>query len=209
MSFFDFNDADQQRSGELIPDKIICKIQMTIRPGAAGPEGWLTPSNSSDAEYLNCEYTILEGPFANRKFWGNLVVSGGKQNDKGQSIAGEITRATLRAMLESSRNIQPSDMSDAACVKRRVESYSEFDGMIFIGKIGIEKGKDGYQDKNKLSVVITPDKKEYQTVMNGGTVSPASAPAGLGNVPPWASGPAASQQKTAAAQKSTIPPWAV
>jgi hypothetical protein len=209
----DYNDADQQRYGELIPDKALCKVMMTIRAGAAGPEGWLTDSNTSDAQYLNAELTVLEGPFTNRKFWQNMVVSGGKQNEKGQSIAAEITRSLLRAMLESSRNIQPTDMSEAACVKRRVQSYSEFDQMIFIVRVGIQKGKDGYEDKNKIGSVITPDKKEYQEVMSGQAPGPIpfARPAAGGTstaAPPWAAGTSAGnpqQQKP----KTTTPAWAV
>jgi hypothetical protein len=212
---FDYNDADQQRSGELIPEKTVCKLMMTIRPGNAGPEGWLTDSASSDAQYLNAEFTVLEGPFVNRKLWQNMVVSGGKQNEKGQSIAGEITRSTLRAMLESARNIQPTDMSEAACVKRRVQSFSEFDQMIFVAKIGIEKGKDGYQDKNKIAVVITPDKKEYQAVMSEWAVSEVapspfgggSAQGGISPAPSWAFGSAPTVATST--PKSTVPAWAV
>lgn len=212
---FDFNDANQQQFGDLIPDKTIAKVIMTIKAGSAGPEGWLTESKTSDAMYISAEFTVLEGPFANRRLWQNLVVSGGKQNEKGQSIAGEVSRSTLRAMLESARNIQPTDMSEAACTKRRVQSFGEFDQMVFVAKIGIEKGKDGYQDKNKILAVITPDKAEYQQIMNGQPVTSgaAAAPspwtAQQGNsgtsAPSWASGPAPAQTDS---PKSTIPSWA-
>ena len=67
----DFNDAGQQQVGELIPAGTIAKVVITIRPGSAGQGGWLTRSNTSDVEYLNCEFTILEGSFAKRKFWQN------------------------------------------------------------------------------------------------------------------------------------------
>ena len=159
----DLNSAEVQRGfDELIPANTIAPVIMTIRPGGKGPEGWLTESKTSDAMYLNCEFTITEGPYAKRKVWSNMTWTGGKKNEKGQSIGGEITRSTLRAMLESARNISPLDMSEKAMAARRVNSFSEFDGVEFIVKIGVEKGSGGYPDKNKVLAVVTPDKKEYR-----------------------------------------------
>ncbi len=88
----DFNDAGQQQSGELIPANTIAKVVATLRPGSTGQGGWLTRSNTSDVEYLNFEFTVLEGPFAKRKFWQNMTVSGGKVDERGQSKAWGITR---------------------------------------------------------------------------------------------------------------------
>ncbi len=111
----DYNTADTGGgSFELIPADTIAKVALTIRPGGQGEGGWLTQSQSSDAQYLNCEFVITEGEFAKRKFWSNLTVSGGKVNEKNESIAGNISRATLRAILESARNVLPDDESDDA-----------------------------------------------------------------------------------------------
>ena len=200
----DLNDAETQQYGELIPTGSICPVIMTIRPGGAGPEGWLTASKTSDAEYLNCELTVTEGPFAKRKLWSNMTWSGGKKNNKGQSMGGEITRSTLRAMLESARHIMPDDMSEKAMAARRVSSFGEFDGLEFVIKVGIEKGQGGYSDKNKIMTVITPDKKEYSAGPT--TETPASAPTGTPATPPWAQGsaPPPPQQNP----KPVIPAWA-
>ncbi len=85
--------------------------------------------------YLNCEFVVLEGPYDKRKFWGNLTVSGGKVNEDGSSIAGTITRATLRAILESARNVRPDDESDAAKRTRLVNGYGDFNGMEFWARV--------------------------------------------------------------------------
>src|SRR5690606_26449099 len=104
-----FNNAESGAGDfDLIPDGTICKLIMTIRPGSVGPGGWLTASNTSDAQYLNAEFTVLEGRYARRKVWQNMTVMGGKVDENGQSKAGMITRSILRAILESARNIQPS-----------------------------------------------------------------------------------------------------
>lgn len=164
---YDFNEADEQQDEfGLIPDKTFAKIIMIIR---SDKEDALTKSKSSEARMLDCEFTVISGKFKNRKFWQNMVVSGGKQDSKGNSISGNITRSTLRAILESSRNIKPDDADKKAVSARQVSSFWEFNEMEFVGKIRIKKAKkdSGYDDKNELAVIITPDKPEYQMIMSG------------------------------------------
>lgn len=163
----DFNDAGQQQAGELIPAGTIAKVVITIRPGSAGQGGWLTRSNTSDVEYLNCEFTVLEGSFARRKFWQNMTVSGGKVDERGQSKAWGITKASLRAMLDSAFGLDPDDDTPAAKQKRVTQDWGAFNGLQFVAKIGIEKGKDGYSDKNRLQFVLTRKNQEYAAVMFG------------------------------------------
>lgn len=187
----DFNDAESNSSFDLIPTNTVAPMVMTIRPGSHGEGGWETKSNSSDATYLNCEFQITAGKYANRKFWGNLVVSGGKTDENGNSIAGNISRSTLRGILESARQIKPDDESDDAKKKRVVSGYGDFSGMEFVGKVGIEKGTGGYEDKNKLISAVPVTAKEYAAAKSGASASgtpapsPANAPAG-GAVPSWA-----------------------
>jgi len=171
----DYNTANAGGgSFDLVPGNTVARVILTIRPGSEGDGGWLTQSKSSDAQYLNCEFTITDGEYAKRKFWGNLTVSGGKVNEEGQSIAGKIARETLRAILESSLGVRPDDESDEAKRKRLVSGYGDFNSLEFIAKIGIEPARDQYQAKNKLLSVVTPDKPEY----SGAPIQPAgnSAP---------------------------------
>ena len=188
----DFNDAESNSSFDLIPSGTVAPMVMTIRPGKAGDGGWETASQSSDATYLNCEFQITEGKYANRKFWGNFVVSGGKTDESGNSIAANITRSTLRGILESARGIKPDDESDDAKKKRVVCGYGDFSGMEFVGKIGIEKAKpgSGYEDKNKLVAAVPVTSKDYAAAKSGASASGSPAPApsntGGGSVPAWA-----------------------
>lgn len=185
---FDFNSA-ASNSFDLIPENTIAPMVMTIRPGTAGDGGWLTQSNSSDAQYLNAEFVVSGGRFKGRKFWQNLVVSGGKVDENGQSKAGNISRSTLRGILESSRGIKADDESEAAKKARLVSGYGDFSGMEFVGKIGIEKGTGGYSDKNKLIAPIGPESAAYaEAKAGGGNVTPISSQsaAATGAVPKWA-----------------------
>jgi hypothetical protein len=162
----DFNTAPEQRSHELIPDKTICSVQMKIRPGNAGDEGLLKRSKNGECEMLDCEFTVVDGPHAKRKFWTSFVLHG---LSDGHAKAAEISQAKLRAMLESARGVKPSDTSEAAR-KARVAELSDFDGMRFIAKVGIEKGAPkgngggDWPDKNYLLEVITPEKKDWHGV---------------------------------------------
>ena len=162
MNTIDFNSAERQQSFGLIPPKTIVPLVMNIRPGGAGDGGWYTASKTSDAMMLDVEFTVSEGPYAKRKLWQYFVMSGGKLTNNGDSVAGNISRSTLRAILESARNIKPEDTSDAAVNARRINGLEDFNGMCFLAKIGIDKDKNGqYEDKNKILAVITPDMKEY------------------------------------------------
>ena len=219
MSFdFNFNTAEKQSGGELIPDGVIVPVVMNIRPGGVGEGGWLTSSKSSDAEMLDCELTVCDGPYTKRKIFTYMTVSGGKLNDKGESIGGNITRSTLRAILESARNINPNDMSEAADEKRRVMGFGDFNGVVFLMKVGIEKDKTGkYSDKNKIKAIITPDMKQYaegftkekpseapqQGPSFGGGFAPASQPAAA---PAFGGAAAASAQAPAFGGGATPPP---
>ncbi len=179
----DLNDAAPQRENGLIPP-CITKLHATLRPGDAngpGPDdiNVLTSSKSSDTKILNFEFTVMTGPHAKRKFFQTMTVEGGKVDASGVSVAWNITKSTLRAMIESAFNIMPKDESDAARSRRAPPGFKCFDGLEFIGKIGIEKGGanpqgGNYNDKNKLELVITPDMKEYAPAMNGETVAVAA-----------------------------------
>src|SRR6266536_43728 len=67
---FDDNQAGEQRSFEFIPDKTVAVVQLTIRPGAAGPDGILRRSKTGEAEMLDCELIVVGGPYRQAKILG-------------------------------------------------------------------------------------------------------------------------------------------
>lgn len=224
----DFNDAEPQRDFSPMPVGTLVKVYLQIRPGSVGDGGMLTQSRSSDAQYLSGELTVTCGPFKNRKIWQNFTVSGGKVNEQGQSIAAGITRSTIRAMLNSASNVRPDDDSDRARQARTISSYRDLDGLEFAAKLGIQKGNDGFQDRNTIAAVIEPDHKDYTAIMSGdgvvaavggsaqsfaGGSSKAAGPAQRAPEAAWAK-PA--QAQTAAPEQpsqptgsgSSLPSWA-
>ena len=151
MNGMDFNDAGQQQAGELIPAGTIAKVVITIRPGSAGQGGWLTRSNTSDVEYLNCEFTVLEGSFARRKFWQNMTVSGGKVDERGQSKAWGITKASLRAMLDSAFGLDPDDDTPAAKQKRVTQDWARSTVCSSLPRSASKKAKTGIRTRTAFS----------------------------------------------------------
>jgi hypothetical protein len=194
---YDYSDAPPPREFELIPHGTIATVTMHLRPGGAGEDGMLRRSRDGGCEMLDAVFTVVDGPFARRKFFGNMVLAG---TTGGHDRAAEISRSTLRSILESARGIKPDDMSPQARTARTA-SLKDFDNLTFIAKIGIEKGGprndgkgDKYDDKNILAAVITPDKKEWRAVeqpppFDGGSGGVQAAPANTAppvEQPEWA-----------------------
>ena len=146
----DFNKFESQTAFELIPENTEAKVMMTLRPGGSGEGGWVRTFDSG-WEALDAEFIILEGQFAKRKFWQMFGIGGPTE---GHEKAMRISMAMLRSMLEASRGVDPHDESDAACNARKIDSLGELSGLEFWVKIGIEKGKDGYDPKNKIKTIL-------------------------------------------------------
>src|SRR5258708_24156560 len=95
----------------------------------------------------------MDGEYARRKFWTLFTVNG---TTEGQATAADVSRRRLRAMLESARGIKPDDKSDAANAARRTASWGDFDGLRFIGPIGIQPAQREKRAKNHLSQLSAP-----------------------------------------------------
>jgi len=134
---FDYSNAPEQRSDTPIPDGTVATLQLHIRPGNVGEGGLLTRSKDGTCEMLDCEFVVVDGPHIKRRLWERYVQSG---TTAGQEEAVKISRGKLRAIIESARGIKPDDMSEQARKARTVE-LRDFDGLQFIARIGIEKGK--------------------------------------------------------------------
>jgi hypothetical protein len=181
----DLNDAEEQRvQGELIPDGTFVKLKGTIRPGGNNcpgademDAGLFKQSASSDAVMLDWEFVILHGKYAKRKLWQLMTVYGGKVDEKGHSKAGNISKAMLRAMIDSALGLDPKDMSEATKAKRVLRGFQDFDGIEFAALIGVEKGGEkagggNYPDKNRITRIVVPSDPEWQAVMSGQEVEP-------------------------------------
>ena len=178
---FDMNDAEPQKSGELIPDGTFAKITMTIRPGGTDGQseidrGLLKASNApgSDVLMVDAEFTVAEGPHVRRKFWQMFTVSGGKVDEQGVSIGWKISKGSFRAMIDSALGLDPQDMSDAAKAKRILSGLADLNGITVVAKIKVEPSDDArYGDSNKLDRVVLPSEPEWRQVMDGEVLAPS------------------------------------
>jgi hypothetical protein len=155
---FDFNTAGEQRSFDVIPAGTICTLQLTILRGGCGDDGWLRRSADGNSEGLDCEFTVTEGKYAKRKLWQLFTLRGAAP---GHAEAGEISRNTLRAILESARGIKPSDTSEAAQNARKVTGWADFDQLRFVARLGVRPPQNNYPAKNTITEVITPDRQNW------------------------------------------------
>jgi hypothetical protein len=158
----DFNEAEEQREGQgsAIPEDSIIPFKMTLRPpktGKEGPTHAMFSKSPKGNEYLDCEFDA-QGKFEGRKIWQNFVLVGSDQ-------AAKISMRTLRAIVESARAISPSDHSPQATEGRKLSDWLDFNGMVFLAKIGCKvelSAKDGqYYVNNEFKKIITPDDPEY------------------------------------------------
>ena len=62
----------------------------------------------------------------------------------------ERNMGVLKGILASARYVDPNDQSPEARAKLTAE-WRDFDGLRFLAEIGIEKGKDGFEDKNVIA----------------------------------------------------------
>jgi hypothetical protein len=149
---FDLNDAETGGgTGSLMPAGTVARAVFTIRPGGHGEGGLFKQSSKGDL-MLDCEWTISEGPFARRKVWDYLLVTGSEK-------ATAITKKTLRALVEGNYGIRPDDMSDQAKAARRI-NLAQLSGMTGCISVGIES-EPGYEPKNVLKFVIAPGDAKF------------------------------------------------
>lgn len=122
-------------------------------------------TKAGDGEYLQLEFSVLEGQYTGRKVWSRLNLS--NPNPKAEDMA----RRELAAICH------------AVTLVRIGDSAELHDRPVTI-EVAIEAGKDGAEN-NRITAYI-------QTGQAAPTLAPAAAAAATGKkaAPPWASGKA-------------------
>jgi len=200
----DLNDVSMSETNtefELIPEGTIARAILLIKPNYLTLEEFSnTPmfkeSPHSSAKYIEAEFTIVGGKFDKRKVWQNIFFDGDAKNDQGISKARINGLRTLRLLVDSMLGLDPKDVSPESNNKRKIPGVDALQGQEFCIKIGIEKGTNGYSDKNKMVSPIAADHKDY---IPSGHAPQAAAPIQQSN-------PTSEPQATTAG--SVVPPWA-
>jgi len=83
--------------------------------------------------------------------------------------------------LESARGVKPDDVSESAKAARQVAGWGDFDGLRFMGRIGVQPAQGQYGPKNILLEVLTPDRKGWRRVeqQTNGAKPPSQSAAAL------------------------------
>jgi hypothetical protein len=218
----DFNDAPEQGSGAgPIAEDSVVMVTAQIRPPKAGKEGGVHPLfcvASSGYEYLDLELTAVNG----RKIWANYMLHYSKAPTEKSAQAISISMRTLRAIVESTRKINPKDTSPTATSARIISDFSDLNGMMFPILVGIEWSQPNASGKrflnNTLKRVVTPDDPRYEQVWStdqGLILSdkplppePEAGAAAGGPKPAWVKGdpePAKTEPAKSEAAQGTIP----
>jgi len=192
-------EAPSSNQFDLIPDNTVVRAILKLSGGdMALPEfgdgNYFKASQTTNAKWLPIEMTIMGGQFDKRKVWHNIFVDGNKLNDQGVPLAKVIGLQMLKSIIDSNFNLDPKDQSPQAQQSRNLMGVNQLDGMNVCFKIGIEKGQNGYDPRNKIKAILTLGQNGYMPV---GQV-PASAPA-----QPQAAAPAPST-----ATAGVVPTWA-
>jgi hypothetical protein len=191
---FDYSQTSDPRDlSELIPHNTLASVLMRILPGGVGENGLLKRTAKGDAEALICEFVVVDGPYAKRKFWDTFLLEG---TTPGQQEMVLTNRGRLKNILESKKG----DTSEQALAKYKA-GLKDFDNIVFIARTGVRKGElkndgsgDKWPDKNYLAAAIGPEHKDWHPCEQpppfngGGGAAPASAPAGSTPITPpkWA-----------------------
>ena len=187
---------------ELIPDGTVVSAIIKLEGGDIeipeyGAGKYFKQSQTTSAKWLPIELTIMGGSFDKRKVWQNIFVDGDAKDDNGMSKARKIGLNTIKQMVDSGFGISPKDEGDDARAKRAsIQGIHMINGMTISCTLGIEKGRDGYADRNKIKTVLTLDSPNYiqhavtQTPLAQESVTQSPAPqtttATAGVAPSWA-----------------------
>src|SRR5579872_302353 len=208
---YNFFDAQQPDTRELIPAGTPLYVQMSFTPGGHGEHGLLTKSKPTperpnpDTAYLKAEFTVLRGPYKGRKFWSNLTLEGGEVNEKNESKAAAISHSAIRMIIYSAHGLRSDDMTPhAKAISERYADLRGLNGIPFVTRAAVSKERQGYAQKNELGGawnIMTIDSKRWPTEheLDNPAKPAAAAPApvapvwaGQQNSTPPASPPAAS-----------------
>jgi hypothetical protein len=153
-------------SFELIPDGTVARGFVKLSGGDTdlpefGAGNFFKSSQSTSAKWLPIEVTIAGGDFDKRKVWHNIFVDGNKLSERGIPVAKEIGLRTLKSMIDSAFNLSAKDESPQAQAARSLNGVGDLNGLSICFVIGIEKGTNGYEDKNKIKAVLTAGAKGF------------------------------------------------
>lgn len=174
----DLNQAGEQQTGTslVIPPKSRVQVQLSIiypeasRAGSSAPE--LTRAYSG-LEYLATKLTVTRGTFAGKVIFQNFNLTNAQTT--GQQKAVDISIRSIRAMVEASRGIKPKDNSPTATQARKLQRWSDLEGLTCYIVVDCEQSQPSRNNgkvyiNNRLHSVVTIDDPCYQELIQNGEI---------------------------------------
>jgi hypothetical protein len=205
-----FADAGQQYDGSLIPNGTIVKGVLRIKAFNAdlGLIATVSKSNAQNA-YLDVAVEITEGRYAGRKVFDLIGVAGSEKFVNNG-------RAAIKAIMEfngaSPQNMTGYELRQTGPDPVQGVDWLALDGKLVAAKVKIEKGNEGYSDKNKVAAFLTPLDpsltKDWNRFMSGAwdAAPEAAKPAQQAAQPAWA-GAAPAGTPPASGPVASGPAW--
>lgn len=172
-----YADSVEEKQGgdfELIPDGSLAYGNLIVKPralenGLVVKKGKANPDN----RYLDLMVEITSGPFTGRTIFTMIGVAG---SEKWVNMG----RGAICRILEVGNNAGPHNPGGYILGLNLPDgderSYMDLDGMQCAVRIGVEPGKDGYKDKNKVDKFLSPNPdsdgfKDFTALKGGATVA--------------------------------------
>lgn len=158
----DFSQADRQKDfTELLPQGTLSWGILKIKPHNLDADIWETPSQSSDARYLNCQVHLKGGRYDSRVIFTRIGTAG-------KDVYINMGRASIRAILEVGKQASEQNLAGY-----NISHYKELNGLPVAIKIKEEPEQNGYPAKNDVAVFLSPvdpvTKKDFERLVNGDT----------------------------------------
>jgi hypothetical protein len=200
---FSFSPETKYESpNSLIPTGTIAFAMLAVRK--------IKNSNTTGGEYADLELTLV-GQFEGRKVWPMVANPADQRNGEKWRQMG---MAAIQHACEACGLFNPAqpESYNRFANATFIDVLTQLDGKRVAVKIGIEKGTDGHQDKNKVVDWISPNpnsagKKAWDALVSG--ASSASQPVQQGGFMLNAAAPAAAPAPAAPAAvvSGSAPDW--
>jgi hypothetical protein len=149
---------------DLIPSGFLCWAMLTFRG--------MKDSQSSNSRYADIELTVADKqPLARKKLWTKVADPDHGGNSEGYRNMG---MASLTRMIEAAGIVNPADAASYERLngKRTEDILMLLDGKYVAIRVKVEKGGEGYEDKNDVGDYLSPNPqgssfKNFTKLTNG------------------------------------------
>lgn len=176
----DLNNEEEQRERNYGPvpagSRVLLRLSV-LKPMYPSRDDEMLAETKNGLLQLACKLEVAAGSYEGCSWLENITLPEGSQSaslTNGQRTACRIGGSLLRAIVESSRRIDPKATDTRSCRGRSVNSWLDFDGMEFPAKVKIHDEPRVKEDReywnNRIGTVLPCTDKEYAEIKGGGEI---------------------------------------